>query len=437
MKIPFLFFRSVTLLVLVLLGLPGCQGTIPNWHRTAPTEAEPAPMTAASQAPTALSSPAKAPEILSRGESLSLHPVKTFPPADLSPSVASPRRPRPTRFTHLPDLSWRNLTITEDVVWRGEVLIEGYLEIAPQATVTVAPGTTVRFRPTERGEEGILLVRGRLQAVGSRERKITFTSDEINPSPGDWQGIVILDSGKKNLLEWCRIEAATTGVEARFSDVTVRETDVARCRTGLALRSSAALVTGGGITDCGTGLISSLGDTDVTGARFSGNRRGIALSGGSLFLSASEVTTSEGSAVEATGARLRLEGSRFARNGAGVVVTECRGDLVGNRIDENRTVGLDLAGSPLRVTGNRLAGNGEGGVVIRSGGGTLWDNSLGGNGGFELINAGPEDVVAPDNWWGSADPGGVRGRIREGCGAGPCGKVIYLPIRTTPLVPLP
>jgi parallel beta-helix repeat protein len=317
-------------------------------------------------------------------------------------------------------------------VWRGEVLIEGYLEIAPQATVTVAPGTTVRFRPTERGEEGILLVRGRLQAVGSREQKITFTSDEITPSPGDWQGIVVLDSSKKNLLEWCRIEAAATGIEVRFSDVTVRETDVVRCRTGMALRSSAALVYGGSITDCATGLLSSHGDSDVTGVRFSGNRRGIAVAGGSLFLSASEVTTSEWSAVEATGARLRLEGNSFVRNGVGVVVRECRGDLIGNRIEENRTVGLDSAGSPLRITGNRITGNGGAGVVIRSGGGTLWDNSLEGNGGYELINAGQEDVAAPGNWWGSADLAVVRGRIREGCADRSCGRVALVPLLTGP-----
>jgi parallel beta-helix repeat protein len=144
------------------------------------------------------------------------------------------------------------------------------------------------------------------------------------------------------------------------------------------------------------------------------------------------VTASEGSAVEATGARLRLEGNRFVGNGAGVVVTECRGDLVGNRIEENRTVGLDSAGSPLRITGNQIAGNGEGGVVIRSGGGTLWDNSLGGNGGYELAAAGPEDVMAPGNWWGSADLAVVRGRIWEGCGAGVCGRVIFMPLRTAP-----
>jgi hypothetical protein len=177
-----------------------------------------------------------------------------------------------------------------------------------------------------------------------------------------------------------------------------------------------------------TGFSSRDGDADLEGVRFTGNHRGIEVNGGSLFLSAAEVTGSEGSAVDATGARLRLEGSSFVRNGAGVMLTGCRGALVGNRIQENRTVGLELAASPLRITGNRISGNGSTGVVVRSGGGTLWENIIEGNGGGELAVTGAEDVVAPGNWWGSVDPDRIRGRIREGTGA----TVLFTPFLEAP-----
>jgi hypothetical protein len=302
------------------------------------------------------------------------------------------------------------------------------LTIAPQATLAIAPGTTIRFRSTPGGETGFLLIRGRVQAIGTKEAPITFTSDEINPAPGDWQGIMILDSSKKNLLEWCRIEEAVTGVAAEFSDLTLRQTTMTRCRTGASVRSSSVIITGGGASDCVTGFSSRYGDADLDAVKFSGNRHGITVSGGSLFLLASEITRSERSALDATGARLHLEGNSLVKNGAGVTLSGCRGELAGNRIEENRGAGLELAASLLRVTGNRIAGNGTTGVIVRSGGGMLWDNILERNGEGELAVTGAEDVAAPGNWWGTAELDRIRGRIRGGVG----GTVLFTPILEAP-----
>ncbi len=41
------------------------------------------------------------------------------------------------------DLIYKNGIITEDVTWNGNVLVEGGLILAPQATLTMEPGTTV------------------------------------------------------------------------------------------------------------------------------------------------------------------------------------------------------------------------------------------------------------------------------------------------------
>jgi hypothetical protein len=300
--------------------------------------------------------------------------------------------------------------------------------IAPQSTLIVAPGATIRFRSSPAGEAGFLLIRGRVQAIGTKEAPITFTSDEINPAPGDWQGIMILDSSKKNLLEWCRVEAAVTGVAAEFSDLTLRQTTMTRCRTGASVRSSSVIITGGGASECVTGFFSRDGDVDLDAAKFFGNRQGLTVTGGSLFLSSSEITGSERSALNATGARLHLEGSSFVKNGAGVTLSGCRGGLVGNRIEENRGAGLELAASPLRITGNRIAGNGTTGVIVRSGGGTLWDNILERNGDGELAVTGSEDVTVPGNWWGTVELDRIRGRIRGGVG----GTVLFTPILEDP-----
>ena len=340
-----------------------------------------------------------------------------------------PRQPRPSRFPGSIETSYRNRVLTEDATWSGQVLVEGSLTITPQATLFITPGTTVRFRPTTEGGSGFLLIRGRIQAVGAKDSPIIFTSDEINPAPGDWQGIMILDSSKKNILEWCRIESAVTGIAAEFSELALRQTSMTRSRTGMAVRTSSVVITGGGVSDCKTGVSSKNGDADLDGVKLSDNHRGITADGGSLFLSASEVTGSERIAIEATGTRLRFQGSSFVRNGVGVLLTGCRGDLVENRIEENRTVGLELADSPLKITGNRIIGNGTTGVMVRSGGATLWDNALDKNGDAELAVMGSEEVSAPGNWWGSVDLERIRGRIRV-VEAG--GTVLFTPLLGVP-----
>jgi hypothetical protein len=177
-----------------------------------------------------------------------------------------------------------------------------------------------------------------------------------------------------------------------------------------------------------TGFFSRDGDADLDAVKLSNNRQGITVTGGSLFLSASEIAGSEGSALDATGARLHLEGSSFAKNGAGVTLSGCRGELVGNRIEENLGAGLELAASSLRITGNRITGNGTTGVIVRSGGGMLWDNILERNREGELAVTGSEDVAAPGNWWGTVEMDRIRGRISGGFG----GTVLFTPILETP-----
>ena len=85
-------------------------------------------------------------------------PVQTVPSGDVAvrpsdkPATAqgSPRDSRSrTVLPGSPDRSYHNQTITEDVVWRGEILIEGGVTVATQSTLTIEPGTVVRFRRTD------------------------------------------------------------------------------------------------------------------------------------------------------------------------------------------------------------------------------------------------------------------------------------------------
>ena len=412
---PRLLFRTAHLLIWILLNAV-CSGCVGGGLRHTTRDS---PVTPPSQdGAAAPARPAAAPPA---DLNVAAGSVAGYPPLNL-------RKPRQSRFNGQPESSYRSRVLTEDTIWRGQVLVEGSLTVAPQATVVITPGTTVRFRPSPDGESGLLLIRGRIQAAGTKEQPIIFTADETDPAAGDWQGIMLLDSGKDNLLEWCRIEYAAAGFTAGFSDVVLRETSVYRSRNGMTFRSSSAVMTGGGATECLTGLAGEGSDLDLSGVTFSGNGRGIAVTGGSLFLAAAELAGSQKTAVEATGARLHLERNSVVGNGAGAHLAGSRGDLVGNRIEGNRQGGVELADSPLRISRNRISGNGGVGVLVRSGGGTLWENSLEGNGGGELVVTDAGEVAAPANWWGSADPVRIRERIRVGEGR----RVLYVPFLTSP-----
>ena len=414
---PLLRTSLLIFLSFFLIVSTGCSGGIPFGRPLGSSDGTPPELTAG----TPVTAPVRAPE-----PAVSAAPVVLYRTTE---SPSRPRQPRPSRFPGSIDTSYRNRVLTEDATWSGQVLVEGSLTIAPQATLFITPGTTVRFRPTTEGGSGFILIRGRIQAVGTKDSPITFTSDEVNPASGDWQGIMVLDSSKKNILEWCSVDSAATGIAVEFSELALSQTSLTRSRTGMAVRTSRVVITGGGASDCVTGVSFKNGDGDLDNVKLSGNQRGISANGGSLFLSASEVSGSKRIAIEATGTRLHLEGSSFVRNGAGVLLTGCRGDLVGNRIEENRTVGLELADSPLKITGNRIIGNGTTGIMVRSGGATLWDNSLEKNGDGELAVMGSEEVAAPGNWWGCADPDRIKGRIRVGEAGG---TVLFTPLLEVP-----
>lgn len=327
----------------------------------------------------------------------------------------SSRTPRPSRFGGRASASYReNGVISRDTLWQGEILVEGALTIASQATLAIAPGTTIRFRPSVKKEPGLLLVLGRLQAVGKSEAPITFTSDEVNPESGDWQGIVIMDSPRNNQLECCRIEFAENGITGYFSDIVVRQSEVSRSRCGMKSFVSSLSVKRSRMANCLVGADFKEGDAELEDVTLNDNRQGIIIHGGSLFLSGSSITDCLLTAVDASNARLHFENNSINRNGNALIVTSCQGDVVGSNIENNQGSGISLVSSWLKIRASRIIGNSGTGISCRSGGGAVWGSTLERNGDQDLVAMDGADIAAPGNWWGSADPQWVKGRVRGG-----------------------
>jgi len=127
--------------------------------------------------------------------------------------------------------------IDRDTVWSGQVEIAGRVVVARAATLTIRPGTTVRFRKIDRDRDGIgdgeLRVLGRLVAEGTSRQRIRFSSAEKTPRPCDWSYILIFTSGAENVLRYCVVEHAFTGFQAHFSRAVVSDSVFAGNHEGI------------------------------------------------------------------------------------------------------------------------------------------------------------------------------------------------------------
>ncbi|MBX3747452.1 MAG: right-handed parallel beta-helix repeat-containing protein [Verrucomicrobiae bacterium] len=91
-------------------------------------------------------------------------------------------------------------TIASATTWRaadGPIEVTGALTVAEGAVLTVEAGTTVRFR-----QYTMLVVRGRLEAVGTEAEPVRFEGTQA--LAGWWRGIQLWEGGSA-LLEGCRV----------------------------------------------------------------------------------------------------------------------------------------------------------------------------------------------------------------------------------------
>lgn len=342
------------------------------------------------------------------------------PPAAAAPDAAEAAQPRSeAEFT--PSFRYGDRVLTEDTVWKGVVLVEGAVTVAPQATLTIEPGTVLRFKGKE-PSGAALVVQGRLAAAGTKESPIVFTSSFAVPAAGDWQGVMLLGSEKRNVLENCRIEAAQTGLEAIFSNLTLKNVRAERSKAGMRFQDALVVMEGGGTSDCDTGLNFSESEATLRNLNLIGNRKGLVAQRSSIYMQEGSFSMN-GSAFSCDSCRVRLQGGAVSDNGRGITLYESEGAVTGVQVARNSDYGLSLTASRIRVTGNQIAGNGNSGLLVFDASSVAWDNAIHDN-GYDLYNAGKEEFRAPGNWWGAAGP-----KIYDNAGAG---KVLSTPRLTAP-----
>ena len=93
----------------------------------------------------------------------------------------------------------------------------------------------------------------------------------------------------------------------------------------------------------------------------------------------------------------------------------------------NIETALHLVTARLKVNRCQITENLRDGLKLEDNRATIWGNAFSGNGGYNLVNAGPDNVSAPQNWWGSADEGSVNGKLSGGTPDGRLGVVDVFP----------
>jgi len=122
------------------------------------------------------------------------------------------------------------LYIETDSTWSGDVRVAGVVHVRKSATLTILPGTRVRFAQRSfpqaaDSHEGFIApgirVEGRIVAAGTEDKPILFTS-EGTAVPGSWDKILFTFS-EGNRFERVVFEGARYAFHSHFSGIEVRD----------------------------------------------------------------------------------------------------------------------------------------------------------------------------------------------------------------------
>lgn len=160
----------------------------------------------------------------------------------------------------------------------GSSTVTGDILIHPNATLTFLPGTTIRFTrgdslsgmtTTNRAE---IYVAGELESDGTVSNFVTFTSAEASPAPGDWTGLVLLQTTPSFNVSETSIRYATNAIDLRTSSHIIQNATIDfASNAGILIQGGSPTLTGIRIANSTFGISSStaqltLTDVEVTGS---------------------------------------------------------------------------------------------------------------------------------------------------------------------------
>ena len=158
-----------------------------------------------------------------------------------------------------------NDEIETDTVWKGEVHVLKRVSLLEGVTLTIEPGTVVRF-----AKDFGLRANGNIRAIGLKDKPILFSIMDGEAADAHWHQIMLENSN--SVFEHCIFERASVGLHSHFSDLLVRNSRFIHNETGMMFKG---------------------GPVSINNAEFSGNVFGVVFNTAKGKVNNSAITNNE------------------------------------------------------------------------------------------------------------------------------------------------
>ncbi len=294
----------------------------------------------------------------------------------------------------IPSIRLSSTILGEDTEWSGTVHIEGMVTVPPQTTLTVMPGSKIRF-----SENSGILVYGRIAVKGTPESPVYISSLFEEPRPSDWNGIFLIGTEKNNLFDHLVIQGADTAILASFSQFEASGIRIENSSTALQLTDSIVKVKNSAISTSGFGIHSVKSEVDLESVTFETNRSALSFLSSAVSAVNLRLRHNSGTAFTAEKSQLKLDRILFSFNLNGLKTTACDGSITNSRFISNREIAASLTGSNLKFSDNHISGS-RVGLHIDDNNPTVWRNSISANSSYNILYLGEERLFAGGNWLG-------------------------------------
>ncbi len=266
-------------------------------------------------------------------------------------------------------------TLIKDATWNGTIILNGDVYVPSGVTLTISPGTTIKFRKIDKNSEqnlfstttpyyhlAELIIRGKLLARGTADKQIVFTSAESIPSPADWGAVNFLGS-QESEMEYVKISYAYNGIHAHGSTVKVSNSEFSHNGVGISFKKETK---------------------DVAAPWF------------------------------AETSNLMISYSKFFKNKGGIAFRSSQASIHHNDIRDNSFFAIwPKEDCEALVTYNEITDNKKGIYLYQARGVQLEQNNIYGNSSYDIAVGEAQDYPfnAANNWFGTTDMEKIREMI--------------------------
>ncbi len=321
-------------------------------------------------------------------------------------------------------------------------VVTGDIAVDTAVTLTIEPGTTVKF-----DGYNVLYIDGKLVAEGTPQENIRFLSSKMNTSPDTWRGISFRLKSKPDtsIIRYCEFNNAVNAVFIEGPVVYVEHNLFKNCEAGLRYskiwepesQRRYSFITNNTFEDNTYGIddFYEFGG-QITGNTFTGNEYGIRIDGFCAATIAGNtlrnntnglyyngpvgimpgtynniITGSKRYGLYVTGRNVNLiddiAGNEITYNKVGVLITGVNGNMVKNSISHNDT-GMIFRGGDLKIENNCIENNSKLGFIYTP----------------------YTDYNVSNNYWGTTDSATITGAIYDFHDNLTAGRVTFWPYLT-------